>query len=533
MALALYDRVQQTGTSNTTVSFTLSGTVTGFQSFSAIGNGNTTYYAATDSSGNWEVGLGTYSTTGPTLTRTTIFSSSNSGSAVTFSGAVNVFVTYPAGNSVVSSNNYGTSGQVLTSAGAGSAPTWSTPGGGSAATPTALGTVYGGTDSATPYKTLLGYQAGNSTTGIDNTAIGQQALYTNITGTDSTAIGFNALKLATGTGNTALGSKALQAVSTGTSNVGIGASALVALTTGSNNISLGGIGTNITSGSNNFFAGSGSAFGGGTGSNNVVIGTNSFPWTGLTGNILFGDAILYNAQVYAANYNVCIGQGSNARYVNASYNISLGYGAMQQGTGQTGYNIGIGYFALGNGGNALSPPAGGGYNVGIGYQALNVLTSGATNIALGYNAGTTLTTGTNNIIIGASTNSSSATVSNETTIGNSSTTAARIFGTVALQNGGLTELVYAVTGTTPALSPTNGGIQTWTLSGSSTPTAGTWTAGSSMTLQITASTNTITWSSMPVTWMGGTAPTLSTTVTTNIELWKIGSTIYGALVGLA
>jgi hypothetical protein len=100
MALALYDRVQQTGTANTTVSFTLSGTVTGFQSFSAIGNGNTTYYAATDSSGNWEVGLGTYSTTGPTLTRTTIYSSSNAGSAVTFSGAVNVFVTYAASKSV-------------------------------------------------------------------------------------------------------------------------------------------------------------------------------------------------------------------------------------------------------------------------------------------------------------------------------------------------------------------------------------------------------------------------------------------------
>ena len=98
---------------------------------------------------------------------------------------------------------------------------------------------------------------------------------------------------------------------------------------------------------------------------------------------------------------------------------------------------------------------------------------------------------------------------------------------------GFIETVYAATGTTPALSPTNGTIQTWTLSGSSTPTAGTWTAGASLSLQITASTNTITWSSMPVTWMGGTAPTLSTTVTTNIELWKIGSTIYGALVGLA
>jgi len=95
MALALADRVQQSGTANTTVSFTLSGSVAGFQSFAVVGNGNTTYYAATDASGNWEVGIGTYATSGPTLTRTTILSSSNSGSAVTFSGTVNVFVTYP------------------------------------------------------------------------------------------------------------------------------------------------------------------------------------------------------------------------------------------------------------------------------------------------------------------------------------------------------------------------------------------------------------------------------------------------------
>jgi hypothetical protein len=95
MAFVLADRVQQTGTANTTVSFTLSATVTGYQSFAVIGNNNTTYYAATDASGNWEVGIGTYSTTGPTLTRASILSSSNSGSAVTFSGAVTVFVTYP------------------------------------------------------------------------------------------------------------------------------------------------------------------------------------------------------------------------------------------------------------------------------------------------------------------------------------------------------------------------------------------------------------------------------------------------------
>ena len=100
MALALNDRVQQQGTANTTVSFTLTSLVTGFQSFAVIGNGNTTYYSATDASGNFEVGIGTYSTTGPTLTRNTILSSSNSNTAVTFVGTVNVFVTYPSSKSV-------------------------------------------------------------------------------------------------------------------------------------------------------------------------------------------------------------------------------------------------------------------------------------------------------------------------------------------------------------------------------------------------------------------------------------------------
>jgi hypothetical protein len=99
MALALYDRVQQTGTANTTVSFTLTDSVTGYQSFAVVGNGNTTYYGATDGSGNWEVGVGTYAT-GGTLTRTTVVASSNSNTAVTFSGTVSVFITYPAENAV-------------------------------------------------------------------------------------------------------------------------------------------------------------------------------------------------------------------------------------------------------------------------------------------------------------------------------------------------------------------------------------------------------------------------------------------------
>jgi hypothetical protein len=101
MALVLKDRVQETATPNTTVSFTCNGAVTGFQTFgTAIGNANTTYYTAADTVGNWECGLGTYATAGNLVARTTISASSNAGSAVTFPGGVNLFVSYPATKSV-------------------------------------------------------------------------------------------------------------------------------------------------------------------------------------------------------------------------------------------------------------------------------------------------------------------------------------------------------------------------------------------------------------------------------------------------
>jgi hypothetical protein len=97
MAIVVKDRVQQTSTTTGTSDFLLTGAVTGFQSFAAIGNTNVTYYTAVDpSTGDWEVGIGTYSTTGPTLARTTILSSST-GSKISFgAGAKNVFCVYPA-----------------------------------------------------------------------------------------------------------------------------------------------------------------------------------------------------------------------------------------------------------------------------------------------------------------------------------------------------------------------------------------------------------------------------------------------------
>ena len=102
MALVLADRVRDTTTTTGTGTVTLSGTApTGYQTFgAAIGNTNTTYYTINAGS-QWEVGIGTYSSTGPTLARTTVLASSNSGSLVDFStGTKDVFVTYPSGKSV-------------------------------------------------------------------------------------------------------------------------------------------------------------------------------------------------------------------------------------------------------------------------------------------------------------------------------------------------------------------------------------------------------------------------------------------------
>ena len=95
MALVVKDRVQETTTTTGTGTVTLAGAVNGFQSFSVVGDGNTTYYAITSGT-DFEVGLGTYTASGTTLSRDTVLESSNSGSKITLAGTSNVFVTYPA-----------------------------------------------------------------------------------------------------------------------------------------------------------------------------------------------------------------------------------------------------------------------------------------------------------------------------------------------------------------------------------------------------------------------------------------------------
>lgn len=111
MTLLIRDRVKETSTTTGTGTLTLAGAVIGFQSFSAIGNANTCYYAieGVDASGaptgDWETGVGTYTSSGTTLSRDVIIASSNSGAAVNLAaGTKNVYVTLPATRAILDQN---------------------------------------------------------------------------------------------------------------------------------------------------------------------------------------------------------------------------------------------------------------------------------------------------------------------------------------------------------------------------------------------------------------------------------------------
>jgi len=133
MALVLADRVQETTTTTGTGSVTLLGAVLGYQSFAVVGNGNTTFYTiAAQGGASYEVGIGTYTASGTTLSRDTVLASSNSGNLVNFGAGIKaVFVTYPAGKSV----NLNSSGNV-SALGTVSSGTWQG---------STIGVAYGGT----------------------------------------------------------------------------------------------------------------------------------------------------------------------------------------------------------------------------------------------------------------------------------------------------------------------------------------------------------------------------------------------------
>lgn len=280
------------------------------------------------------------------------------------------------------------------------------------------------TQSATPFITALGYQAGTSATGIfgtfagyqagtavttaqRNTAFGALALKAATTAGNNTAIGYNTLAANTTSNNTAVGSSAGAAITTGGSNTAIGSSALATNTTGASFVAIGSNALQVATGGNSTAVGANAGLAETTGSYNTYLGNSA------GGNITTGI------------YNVLLGPAAASGITTGSYNTAIGNATLGALVGGNSSNsVAIGDLAL----NATS----GTDNTAVGYRAGRSISSGIQNTIFGNNAGysgtNNLTTGSNNIILGYNAAASSATVSNEVTLGNASVTRLRVPG---------------------------------------------------------------------------------------------------------
>jgi trimeric autotransporter adhesin len=254
------------------------------------------------------------------------------------------------------------------------------PIGASQATATALGTVYAKqtTSGASPYLTAFGYNAGVSTTGVNNTAVGFQASYRNTSGTANTSLGYNAgYQVTTGTNNVSIGDSVLGSNGggvTGSYNTGVGSVALTSLSSGANNVGIGynALYNNDTA-SNNTAVGWGALYSNTAASNTAVgLGASYYNTSG-TENCSFGVQALYSNTT--SSYNTAIGkQALYGSTVSSSYNTAVGH--------QAGYTANVR-----------------GYNVWLGWQCGYSSNNAEYNVAIGAQSGYNITTGAGNICI--------------------------------------------------------------------------------------------------------------------------------------
>jgi len=258
-------------------------------------------------------------------------------------------------------------------------PAGATGAGASAATPTALGTVYGKqtASGATPYLTAYGYNAGSSVvSAVGVTAIGFEAASLTASGgpTGTTAVGYQSLKSATDT-NTGLGYQSGFSTTTAYNGTFIGHQA------GYSNVS------------NNNTAVGFETFKGGTLGQNVAVGVQALYTGGNNDNVAIGFQALYTEGNTGNGQNVAIGSGASKVSLASAYN-----------------NVHVGYhagFAVTSGNGATC----------VGATAGRTLTSGSAITCVGNDAGAGITTGSGGTYIGASTAASATGAANEVVLG--------------------------------------------------------------------------------------------------------------------
>ena len=421
MALIVKDRVKETTTTTGTGTITLAGAEDGFQSFAAIGNGNTTYYAII-SGDKYEVGLGTYTLSGTTLSRTTILESSNSGSAITLSGTSDVFCTYPAEKAVTLNGTVINDADVVSTANivndAVTTDKVNLISTGSVPSLEAKGTS-GVTDGyiqlncaenshgiklkSPPHSAGASY----TLTFPNNDGDASQFLQTNGSGvmswatapgtpfsTDivvnsltvgkgngsvatSTALGVTALQDITGANNTAIGYEAMKEATSASSSVAVGRGAMGdAIVTGTANTALGyTTGKAITSGAYNTLVGHKAGLTLNTGASNVMIGNEAGDeQTGSLHNTVIGAEA---GQKHTSGYSVMIGSQAGKLATSATELIAIGRTA---------------------GGGATMT---GNQNICIGKNAGAKLTTGYQNTFIGNNGADVVTEGVNNNNVGS------------------------------------------------------------------------------------------------------------------------------------
>jgi hypothetical protein len=325
MALVLADRVQETTTSPGTGSATLNGAVTGYQTFSAgIGNGNTCYYAIADQGGpNWEVGLGTYSSSGNTLARTTVYASSNGGSLTNFStGTQAIFVTYPAERSV----NLNGAGNV-----------------------SALGTISSGTWGGTTIAVAYGGTGTTTSTGTGSVVLSNNpTLVTPALGTPSsgTLTNCSGLPLTTGVSGVLPTANGGTNLSSFTINGALYSTSTSALTSGTLPVASGGTGVTTSTGTTNVVLSNSPtlvtpALGAATATS--IVASGGFVSTGAySGSYSSGVVVDYSsgdARISAASSNTItlyVGGPGNTSIFRVNANGALGVGLTTPAYGTTG-----------------------------------------------------------------------------------------------------------------------------------------------------------------------------------------------------
>lgn len=476
MALVIADRVRETSTTTGTGTLTLGGAVAGYQTFSSgIGNGNTCYYAITLGS-DWEVGLGTYTSAGTTLSRDTILASSNANSAVNFgAGTKDVFVTYPAGKSVFKESGGNVALDVsstsaalrITQIGSGNALVVedSTNPDSTPFVVDASGTVIAG---ATTTYTTSGITV--APMNVASSSAGAGYALSSWVGASAGAGNFQFMKS--------------RGASVGTHTIVVDGDSLGLVRFAGSD------GTNFISAANI------------TGAVDGTPGTNDMP-----GRLVFSTT------------------ADGASTPTERFRIS-NFG----GWGLAGANYGTsGTQAIVSNGNAAAPT----WQTIVTPDATQTLTNKTLTtpvISTISNTGTlTLPTSTDTLVGRATTD----TLTNKTLTSPTITTPAI---TDPVITGTIQEDIFALTdGATVDIDPGNGSIQTLTLAGTArTLTYTNMVNGEAVTLMIndgTAGTIT-TWNATFVN-NGAAAPTLSTTAYTVVVVWKVGGVVYAAVVGNA